>query len=77
MNNILLSIEEGETSLKLLKEKLINDIDKVKISFELFMEDLSRNSEGQFDISKAYQERPIIQSISKEYSSLSLSLIHI
>ena len=73
-NNILLSIEEGETSLKLLKEKLINDIDKVKISFELFMEDLSRNSEGQFDISKAYQERPIIQSISKEYSSLSKSL---
>ena len=38
------------------------------------MEDLSRSSEGQFDISKAYQERPIIQSISKEYSSLSKSL---
>ena len=38
------------------------------------MEDLSRNSEGQFDISKAYQDRPIIQSISKEYSSLSKSL---
>ena len=38
------------------------------------MEQLATNNVNQFDINKAYQERPIIQSLSKEYSSLNQEL---
>ena len=38
------------------------------------MEQLATNNVNQFDVNKAYQERPIIQSLSKEYSSLNKEL---
>ena len=69
-NNILESIGDTEPSLKILKEKLKLELEYIKISFDKFMEQLAINNENQFDIGKAYQERPIIQSLSKEYSSL-------
>ena len=69
-NNILESIGDTEPSLKILKEKLKLELEYIKISFDKFMKQLAINNENQFDIGKAYQERPIIQSLSKEYSSL-------
>ena len=73
-NNILESIGDTEPSLKILKEKLKLELENIKISFDKFMEQLAINNEDQFDIGKAYQERPIIQSLSKEYSSLNKEL---
>ena len=73
-NNILMSISDAEPSLKSLREKLILELDQVKSFFNAFMEQLSINNESEFDINKAYQERPIIQSLAKEYSSMNREL---
>ena len=73
-NNILMSIADGEPLLKSLREKLILELDKVKSFFIAFMNELAVNNESEFDIKKSYQERPIILSLVKEYSSLNPEL---
>lgn len=73
-NNILMSISDSEPLLKSLREKLILELDRVKSSFIAFMNELAVNNESEFDIKKSYQERPIINSLIKEYSSLTPEL---
>ena len=67
-NNIISSIGESEPSIKILRENLITCIKQVRVTFDYFIDELSINSEDRYNRNKAYQERPIIHSLEKEYA---------
>ena len=73
-NNILNSISDSESSVKMLRESLLSGIEQVRISFEKFMDELTINNEDRFNKEKTYQERPIIHSLEKEYASINSEL---
>ena len=73
-NNILNSISDSESSVKMLRESLLSGIEQVRISFEKFMDELARNNEDRFNKEKIYQERPIIHSLEKEYAPVNSEL---
>ena len=55
-NNILNSISDSESSVKMLRESLLSGIEQVRISFEKFMDELARNNEDRFNKEKTYQQ---------------------
>ena len=73
-NNILNSISDSESSVKMLRESLLSGIEQVRISFEKFMDELAINNEDRFNKEKTYQERPIIHSLEKEYAPVNSEL---
>ena len=73
-NNILQSISQTEPSIKMLKDSLSTGVEHVRMSFERFMDELASNNEGRFNKEKAYQERPILHSLEKEYASVNSEL---
>ena len=73
-NNILNSISDSESSVKMLRESLLSGIEQVRISFEKFMDELTINNEDRFNKEKTYQERPIIHSLEKEYAPVNSEL---
>jgi len=73
-NNILNSIGDSESSVKMLRESLLSVIEQVRISFEKFMDELAINNEDRFNKEKTYQERPIIHSLEKEYAPVNSEL---
>ncbi len=73
-NNVIQSISDSEPSVKVIRESLLSDIEEVRISFERFMDELANNNEDRFNREKAYQERPIIHSLEKEYASVNREL---
>ena len=73
-NNILHSISDTEPPIKMLKDSLSSGIESVRTSFEKFMDELANNNEDRFNKEKAYQERPILHSLEKEYASVNSEL---